>query len=121
MTREDEDICCIHEFSSIKEAYTRPWSTRYVAKAGMVIKLHTRSSVLSVTIPKGQYEQSLSLNIAIASPLLSRLNLVLTLLDTRNEAWDKTVSDYILSGRDIFSSPCGLPSPYIPTLPCPRR
>ncbi|RKP17880.1 MCM-domain-containing protein, partial [Rozella allomycis CSF55] len=100
----DRGICCIDEFGcvstsdrmAIHEAMEQ--QTLSIAKAGIVCKLNTRCSILAATNPKGNFDtkESLASNSSLSSPLLSRFDLILLLIDRKDKDLDSCIADCIL-------------------------
>ncbi|KAL3538681.1 hypothetical protein ACH5RR_002047 [Cinchona calisaya] len=125
----DGGLCCIDEFDSMRghdratihEAMEQ--QTISVAKAGLVTTLSTRTIVFGATNPKGQYDpdESLSVNTTLSGPLLSRFDIVLVLLDTKNPEWDAVVSSHILAEGEKEKGNCNEDLASIWPLPMLRR
>lgn len=98
----DTGICCIDEFNRLKvgeksgllEAMEQ--QTLSVAKAGMVTTLNSRCSVFGASGTKYNYDfkKSITDNLGIASPLLSRFDLIFGIFDKLKN--DCNICEYIL-------------------------
>ena len=102
----DGGICCIDEFGKVREHdrgvihEAMEQQTISVAKGGYVCTLNSRTTVIAaMNPPPGGFDDksTLSINVGMQSSLLSRFDILLLLLDRKNNEWDKKVGSHLMN------------------------
>ncbi|XP_060515902.1 DNA helicase MCM8-like isoform X2 [Cylas formicarius] len=103
----DQGCCCIDEFDKMQSQHAclleaMEQQSISIAKAGVVCSLPTLPTILAAANPAGgHYDKSktISENLKIGSPMLSRFDLIFILLDQPDQYLDKYIIKHILSAH----------------------
>lgn len=100
----DQGVCAIDEFDKLRSEHSAlleamEQQSVSLAKAGVVCTLPARTAVIAAANPEGgHYDRSktISENVKLSSPLLSRFDLVFLLLDSPDALRDERLSSHIM-------------------------
>lgn len=109
----DTGICCIDEFNRLKVneksglLESMEQQTVSVAKAGMVTTLNSRCCVFGAATTRYNYDfkRSICDNLGMASPLVSRFDLIFGLFDRGKNENDSVICESIFSREQAFKYP----------------
>ncbi|XP_067933139.1 DNA helicase MCM8-like [Watersipora subatra] len=101
----DQGTCCIDEFDKMGQQHqalleAMEQQSISIAKAGIVCSLPARTSILAAANPIGGHynkAKTVSENLKLSGPLLSRFDLVFILLDKPNEEMDALLSMHVMA------------------------
>ncbi|KAN0025797.1 hypothetical protein ACTFIU_000060 [Dictyostelium citrinum] len=108
----DQGCCCIDEFDKMTDEHpalleAMEQQSVSIAKAGIVCNLPARTSVIAAANPVGGHynrAKTVSENIKMSAPLLSRFDLIFILMDKPNTEKDHIISNNILNLHSNGSS-----------------
>ncbi|XP_018328891.1 DNA helicase MCM8 [Agrilus planipennis] len=101
----DQGCCCIDEFDKMTGQHScllevMEQQSISIAKAGVTCNLPTRTTILAAANPAGGHynkAKTVSENLKMGSPLLSRFDLVFIILDKPDETADALLSEHVLA------------------------